>query len=830
MNDFKLIFTYSARLVYRQWRRFVLPFLSLVITAVVLCLILLLSNAAELLLAEQARELQGGDIVLESTNPINSADFWQAAAVTPTRESNQLSFQATLQSDEQTTPFSIQVVDSNFPLYGSVQLEEGKFLGVGSSEIYLDRVGAERLGVTLGDAVQFGTATFTVAGIITAEPTSLFVGFRFLPRAFLSTEGFAAATIDPQLLRVEYVYAGVFPDLTPEDKERVRQSEETFGATLDVDIAGQDRRGLQFGLQTVTDFLVVAVLITAVLAAVNVYASTLYLVTVERRSFAVLLALGLPKRLLSAVLGAALAHITLGASLLGVWLGSAVFTVLQQYIAQAFFITLPLPAVLVYGGICVALIAAIALASFIPAVRKSLALNPKQILIGGEEEGTGKLPLRSLAFITTATLLPLTFLASFLLGDVVDGVLVILVVATIYVTIAGCFSVVLDRLYRIRARFGFFIQSIISQKKADGLFGIVAFTSLFVALISLGTLTLLQLSLNNYLTNDLSLTVPSTYVIDIQPSQRDEVAERYPGLNLFSNVPARIVAIDGLRIQDELANGNEAIDRELGREFNLTARAELLSSEAIVAGTWSNGASGEISVDEDFAKQANIELGSKLSFTVQGFPIEGVVTSLRSTDSRSGLPFFYFVLAPEDLKDFPGVSFGYAYYEAEKQRELSRYLATAMPNVSVLETQTIGPLIVKLVGTLLTVVLIVSLPPLLIATLLIATLVVSSYASRRREGARLRSVGATRKMILIGYLAETISLTLVSAIVAYFISVLLAYSISVYFLGIESIVVFDLELVFGLGLIVILVGLIGLYLFKTDTMPLRELLSYESNS
>jgi putative ABC transport system permease protein len=285
-----------------------------------------------------------------------------------------------------------------------------------------------------------------------------------------------------------------------------------------------------------------------------------------------------------------------------------------------------------------------------------------------------------------------------------------------------------------------------------------------------------------------------------------------------------------VRIQDELSNPDSAVDRELGREFNLTARDTLLSSEQITDGTWSNGAPGEISVDEDFAKRANISLGSTLVFSVQGFEVSGRVTSLRSTDSRSGLPFFYFVLAPSDLEKFPSVYFGYSYYDDQKQGELGRYLAANAPNVSVLETQAIGPLIVQIVSTLMILVLVVTLPPLLIATLLIATLVVSSYAARRREGGRLRAIGATKQFVLKQYIAETISLTLVASVLAYVVSVIAAYLISQYFFKLGSVTLFDVQLVAGLGLIVLLVGAIGLYLFKSDTMPLRELLSYGENS
>jgi predicted lysophospholipase L1 biosynthesis ABC-type transport system permease subunit len=210
--------------------------------------------------------------------------------------------------------------------------------------------------------------------------------------------------------------------------------------------------------------------------------------------------------------------------------------------------------------------------------------------------------------------------------------------------------------------------------------------------------------------------------------------------------------------------------------------------------------------------------------------VSGTVTSFRSTDSRSGLPFFYFVLSPEDVSQFPGIYFGYAYYDEESQSSLGRFLATNAPNVSVLETQAIGPLILKLLETLMVMVLIVTLPPLLIATLLIATLVVSSFSARRREGSRLRAIGATKNFVLRQYIAETISLTLLAAVFAYTLSVFISYGISQYFFKLDIITLFDFELIAGLGLMILFVGLIGLYLFKTDTMPLRELLSYGENN
>ncbi len=150
-----------------------------------------------------------------------------------------------------------------------------------------------------------------------------------------------------------------------------------------------------------------------------------------------------------------------------------------------------------------------------------------------------------------------------------------------------------------------------------------------------------------------------------------------------------------------------------------------------------------------------------------------------------------------------------------------------MPNVSMIETETIGLLLLQIVSTLLVLVLVVTIPPLFIATLLIAMLVVSSYATRRREGARLRALGLSQKESFWQYLVETMSVTLVATICAYGFGVLATALISTYFLKLESVVLFDGQLILGLGLVLFFIIAMAVYLYKTDGMPLRELLSYE---
>jgi ABC-type antimicrobial peptide transport system permease subunit len=74
---------------------------------------------------------------------------------------------------------------------------------------------------------------------------------------------------------------------------------------------------------------------------------------------------------------------------------------------------------------------------------------------------------------------------------------------------------------------------------------------------------------------------------------------------------------------------------------------------------------------------------------------------------------------------------------------------------------------------------------------------------------------------------EALSLSLVAAVLAYGLGVLVSYGLNVYFLQLDTVVLFDPTLIAGVGLIMAFIMSIAVTLYKTDTMPLRELLSYE---
>ena len=357
----------------------------------------------------------------------------------------------------------------------------------------------------------------------------------------------------------------------------------------------------------------------------------------------------------------------------------------------------------------------------------------------------------------------------------------------------------------------------------------ISFTSLFIALTALVTLTLVQSSLSSFISQDLGRTIPPTYVINVQKSQEKKLLENFPEITLFPNVVARILMIDGVDIQEGLSKGDTKIPRELGREYNLTYRKELLISEKIISGTKTIGNIKEVSVDKDFGARSGIKLGSTIIFSIGGPRVSVKVTSIRESESRSGIPFFYFVMSPEELEKYPAILFGYSYEKGDYQKRLGLFLSKNMPSVSLINTEEVGKLASQVVSILLLLIFIITVPPLVLATLLVVTLIISSYKIRKRDNVRLLILGATKAWVDKLYILETISTVLISSIFSYIFGALITYGIVKEYLKLVTVDLFDIKLIVILLGIVVGVILISILLSYSDKRKLREVLLYEEN-
>lgn len=829
MNSLKTIGIFSIRILFREWKKFILPFLSLSFTTIIVCTVILFTNASSLFLQEKNKELIGGDISIESNYPLRAEQLAEVLGtdVIVLKSSEEYSFSGIVTNGNTNTPVSIQVVDGAYPIYGAISIVEGVFATPKSNQIYIDSNAQKKLNVQVGEDIVYANTPFTVAGIIEKDSRSLLAGFGFLPKVFISKDGFVATKTDSSLLRAEYNYLYATENTNDAAVQKIVSRAKNIG--VQVEIAGVTESGLLAGLSLVKQFLVLAVLLSCILAAVNMYASMMYFLNRMRKSFAVLLSIGFSKRKLIATLSISLVYVLILSSVVGIAISALLFNGIVGYISNSFGLVLPVTSMWVPTIYTIFIVCSVSFASFIPSLKNLMSLNPKVLLSGGGEDNKEKNVFINFVIVTAATLVPLVAIAIFLLKSFVYGFASILAIIAIYVVLAVLFYYILRTLYKKRDRYTFLIRALVSYKYKDGLFGIVSLTSLYVALFSLSVLILVQANVANFIRADLGEKLPSVYVIDIQKSQTQKIKENFTEVTLFPNVGARIVSIDNLDIQKSVALADGSAGREFGREYNLTYRDALLPSEKVVKGAWLKGNRNEVSVEKDFADRANIRLGSTIVFSISGFELQSTVTSIREADSRSGLPFFYFVFNPIDLESYPATFFGYSYVNSAEKNELTNFLATQFPNVSIIDTGEVRSFASNIIDGLLVIVFVISLPPVVLALFLIVTLIISSFAGRRKQSAQLLALGAQRGFIEKLYYIETVFTTLCSGILGYGTAILATIGITKYYFKINSIILYDVEIFIAFGVILVTVLVLASILWRSDTKSLRELLSYEEN-
>jgi putative ABC transport system permease protein len=235
-------------------------------------------------------------------------------------------------------------------------------------------------------------------------------------------------------------------------------------------------------------------------------------------------------------------------------------------------------------------------------------------------------------------------------------------------------------------------------------------------------------------------------------------------------------------------------------------------------------------LEKSFADRANIAMGSLVKFLIQGFEIETTVTSIREADTRSGLPFFYFILSPDELSQYPATFFGYANLDTTKQAQLKNYLAENLPNVSIIDTSAVTKIGEELINVLLLIILMITIPPIILSSMLIVTILSSLSKDRKRDGARLMALGKENRYVRNFYILESISVVVIASGFAYVFALLLSNFVILQYLKIDSLVYFDTVSFYIF--VFILFGILGVsvWLWKKGNKSLREYLNYEENN
>ena len=288
-------------------------------------------------------------------------------------------------------------------------------------------------------------------------------------------------------------------------------------------------------------------------------------------------------------------------------------------------------------------------------------------------------------------------------------------------------------------------------------------TSLSMTVMILGSISMLDHSIQQQLIATYPEDAPNFFLLDVQTKQQaqlDKILKQK--LTYYPVVRARIESVNGVKT----ALLKETLGRydNISRIFNLSYANELLATEKLHKSIHAQQLFAKttdtvpLSILNSFAEFLQVDLGDTVTFNVQGIRIKAQVTSIRKRLKRGPSPFFYFILPPDVLADAPQIRFATAKVSDQQRSNMQTLIAKTFPGITTLDGGIIAKKLKEFVDQLKGLIQIFTALSLFAGFLIFITSLVSTSQDRLRESFYYRMMGMVSKDMLKLTLIEIMSL------------------------------------------------------------------------
>ncbi|HEV8583893.1 MAG TPA: FtsX-like permease family protein [Methylomirabilota bacterium] len=762
----------APRLAWRQargaWRHFVL--LGACVTLGVAALVAVGSFAATLdtTLAREAKALTGGDLEVRAARPLDGetgaalAELRaKGATVVEVRELVAMARGA----DGRALLVEVKAPGAGYPLYGRLETTPGAPLEVllagGGAVVHRDTL--ERLGLRVGDRFALGAATFTVRGVVEREPDRSASLVVLGPRVFVAAEAIARTGLVQVGSRVRYRALVRLPEPLAARDTREALARRIADAGIRVASYDEAQPGLRRFFTQLAAYLGLVGLASLLVGGIGVASSVATFVRRQAPTIAVLKALGADSRTLLATYLAQTLTVGAAASLAGAALGTALQPVLIRLLAGFVPFTLEArvePLTLARGvamGVLTTFLCALWPLLAVRTVRPSLLLRRDVDPARAPEPRpwAAALPvvagLVALAFWQAGSLK----LGGIFLGAAVAAVVTLLAIARGLVSGARRLP---------RAPWPAWRHGLGGLRRPGGHPARVV-VALGAGVMLLVAVALLQDSLAAQIDHERRREAPSFFFVDVQPDQREafaRVVKDAGGVTpaLTPIVRARLAAVNGTPVTRDLVRRRVGEDREgafyYTREYALTWSAEPPPGNVLTHGRWWGPEPGpaRISVEDAMAKQLGVDVGGRLTFDIQGVPVDAEVTSLRKVDWQSLGTNFFVVFSPGALDGAPVTFVATARTSATAEGAVQSAVAAAFPNVTAIPVRDVLERVGTVLGDIAVAIRVMALFTVATGVVVMAGALTATRYQRLYESVVLRTLGATRGAVARAFAVE----------------------------------------------------------------------------
>jgi putative ABC transport system permease protein len=685
-----------------------------------------------------------------------------------------VSFVSMARAGEEALLAGVKAVTPGYPLRGKLRIAPAlNAAGADTDSVppqgaaWLDERMMAALKLSRGGALELGNARFRVDAVLTVEPDRGASFMNFAPRVMIRLDDLAATGLVQPGSRINYQL------LAAGEREALRQFEQWARARLSrgerIDSLENARPEVRAGLDRAQSFLGLTAMLAVILSAVAVALGTRRYTERHLDGYAVMRCMGATQPQLFALFAWEFLLLALGASLAGCVLGFAVQELVAWSLASLIPGTLPAPGpvpLLQGGATGLVLLLGFALPPLLQ-LKEVPALRVIRRDVGPPSQGA--LAVYILGFVSVFALLLWQAGELKLAATVFGGF------AAAFAAFAALGYGALKAIGRygrttggISWRYG--LANLLRRPRANT----VQIVAIAVGLTAILLLTVIRADLIDVWRGRLPADAPDRFLVNIQPEQRQPLAE-FLGRNgvkppqPFPMVRARLVTVNGKPVgADDYSD--ERAKRQIEREFNVTYLSGLPPDNKVTAGAWfgpDDLRRGAISIEHWIAERFGIRVGDTLEFLAAGRSFSAGVTSVRKLDWDSMRPNFFFITTPALLEGFPA-SYVAAFHAPRGDPLLTVRLSQAFPNVTVIDVTAILAQAQRVMDQLIGAVRLVFAFALAAGVLVLYAALLATQDERTHEAAVMRALGASRAQVLAAQRAEFAVLGAIAGLLAAF--------------------------------------------------------------
>ncbi|MGB0432127.1 MAG: ABC transporter permease, partial [Bacteroidia bacterium] len=294
---------------------------------------------------------------------------------------------------------------------------------------------------------------------------------------------------------------------------------------------------------------------------------------------------------------------------------------------------------------------------------------------------------------------------------------------------------------------------------------------------------------------------PNMILFDIQSPQLTDVGafvekQRMP---VIARVPIITMRLQSLREKSKsfyFPNGDDNAlnddpkekqvrDYIFNREWRVSFRDTLNDNELIIDGEWIGNYEGSgpipVSIEKRNAGNMLAKIGDKITFDVQGAPVECYVASIREVDFRRIETNFTILFPSKVLEKAPQTHVIITRANSPKASALfQKKLITQFPTISIVDLNFIIETVTEIIDKLKFVITFMSLFSILTGLIVLISSIANSRYQRIKETVLLKTVGASSKTVLQINLIEYAIIGLFAALSGIILAIAGAYGLSIF--------------------------------------------------